>query len=340
MRVLVTGGGGFVGSHLADRHLARGDEVVVLDDFSTGVRANLRRDVDGLTVVEGRVETPGILDRAVPGVELIYHLAAAVGVFGILRNPLDSLRRNIDASEALFDRAAREGIRTVFTSTSEVYGKNGKAPLSEGDDSIYGPTTAHRWLYAVSKAADEHMALAHHREHGLPITIVRLFNTTGPRQSGAYGMVLPRFLQQALLNDPVTVYGNGSQTRCFTNVSDVVECLVRLGECADAIGEVVNIGQPTEISMLDLARLVVEVTGSSSKIVTIPYERAYEAGFEDMRRRVPDVAKLRRLIGYAPDTSLETTIRQMIAAQQGDDGDAAADGDTPVPATTAGAAAR
>jgi UDP-glucose 4-epimerase len=313
MRVLITGGAGFIGSHLVDRHLALGDEVVVIDDFSTGSHHNLAHHVDReLTVVEGPVEDPRVLDEAFRRIDRVYHLAAAVGVFEILRRPLHSLQTNLDATEAVFERATREGVRTIFTSTSEVYGKNGKASLSESDDSIYGPTTAHRWLYAVSKATDEFLALAHHREHGFPVTIVRLFNTTGPRQTGAYGMVVPRFVQQARTNGPLTVYGSGHQTRCFTNVADVVECLVRLGGCDEAVGEVVNIGQPTEITIDDLAELVRTVVGSSSEIVHVPYDEAYEPGFEDMRRRVPDVSRLAELIGYVPDTPLETTIRQIL----------------------------
>jgi UDP-glucose 4-epimerase len=315
MRVLVTGGAGFIGSHLVDRHLAVGDEVVVIDDFSTGSRQNLRHhDTSKLTVVEGRVEDPRVLDEAFIDIDLVYHLAAAVGVFEILRRPLDSLRTNLDASEAIFERATRSAVRTIFTSTSEVYGKNGKAPLAEGDDSIYGPTTAHRWLYAVSKSTDEFLALAHHRERGFPVTIVRLFNTTGPRQSGAYGMVMPRFVHQAMTGQPLTVYGTGMQTRCFTNVADVVESLVRLAGTPAAIGQVVNIGQPAEISMNDLAEQVRAVVGSTSEVVHVPYDEAYEPGFEDMRRRVPDVRKLQGLIGYVPATPLEVTIRQLLAA--------------------------
>jgi UDP-glucose 4-epimerase len=313
MRVLVTGGAGFIGSHLVDRHLAEGDEVVVIDDFSTGSRRNLRHHVDhALTIVEGRVEEPRVLDEAFRDIDLVYHLAAAVGVFEILRRPLDALRTNLDSSDAIFARATSEGVRTVFTSTSEVYGKNGSAALSERDDSVYGPTTAHRWLYAVSKAADEFLALAYHRERGLPVTIARLFNTTGPRQTGAYGMVVPRFVQQALKGQPLTVFGSGDQTRCFTHVSDVVECLVRLAACDAAIGQVVNVGRPVEITIKTLAALVREVAGSESEIVHVPYARAYEPGFEDMRRRVPDVARLRELIGYTPETPIEATVTQLV----------------------------
>jgi UDP-glucose 4-epimerase len=313
MRVLITGGAGFIGSHLVDRHLAEGDDVIVVDDFSTGSRRNLaHQETSHLTIVAGKVEDQRVLDEAFVHIDLVYHLAAAVGVFEILRRPLESLRTNLDSTEAIFERATRAGVRTVFTSTSEVYGKNGKASLRETDDSIYGPTTASRWLYAVSKATDEFLALANHREYGFPVTIVRLFNTTGPRQTGAYGMVVPRFVQQAMAGAPMTVFGDGTQTRCFTNVHDVVEALVRIGRTPAAIGRVVNIGQPAEISILDLATRIREVTGSASEIELVPYRVAYEPGFEDMRRRVPDVSLLRELIGYAPDTPLETTIMQII----------------------------
>jgi UDP-glucose 4-epimerase len=313
MRVLITGGAGFIGSHLVDHHLEHGDEVVVIDDFSTGSRHNLRqRSERKVVLVEGRVEDPRVLDEAFLRIDLVYHLAAAVGVFEILRRPLDALRTNLDATEAIFERATHQGVRTIFTSTSEVYGKNGEASLSEKSDSIYGPTTASRWLYAVSKATDEFLALAHHREHGFPVTIARLFNTTGPRQSGAYGMVVPRFVHQAMNGEPLTVFGSGQQTRCFTHVADVVDSLTGLAACDASIGEVVNVGRPAEISINDLAEMVVSITGSSSEIVHVPYDLAYEPGFEDMRRRVPDVTRLHELLGRVPETPLEVTIREII----------------------------
>jgi UDP-glucose 4-epimerase len=320
MRVLITGGAGFIGSHLVDRHLERGDEVVVVDDFSTGSHHNLRHHATPrLAVVEGRVEDARILDEAFRRIDLVYHLAAAVGVFEILRRPLGSLRTNLDATEAVFERGTREGVRTIFTSTSELYGKNGKASLSETDDSIYGPTTASRWLYAVSKATDEFLALAHHREHGFPVTIARLFNTTGPRQTGAYGMVVPRFVKQAMAGEPLTVYGSGTQVRCFTNVADTVECLMRLAGQPEAVGEVVNIGNPNDISINDLAELVCTQLGSVSEVVHVSYSDAYEPGFEDMRRRVPNVGHLRELIGYVPDTPLDVTIWQMVESVRAED---------------------
>jgi UDP-glucose 4-epimerase len=310
MKVLITGGAGFVGSHLVDALLTRGDEVVVVDDLSTGRLANIAEHVSAGRVrfFEGKAEDPAVIDPAFEGVELVYHLAAAVGVFQILQHPLASLRTNLDASSAVFERAAGLGVRTLFTSTSEVYGKNVANALSESDDTIYGSTKVSRWLYAVSKATDEFLALAHHQELGLPVTVVRLFNTTGPRQTGAYGMVVPRFVRQAMDGQPLTVYGDGTQMRCFTNVHDVVASIMALVETPAAIGEVVNVGNPREISIGDLARLVCRIVGSKSQVELVDYESAYGKGFEDMKRRVPDVTLLKSLVGFAPTTPLEETI--------------------------------
>ena len=313
MRVLITGGAGFVGSHLVDACVARGDEVVVVDDLSTGRRENIEAHTSAGRVrfFEGKAEDPAVIGPAFEGVELVYHLAAAVGVFQILAHPLASIRTNLDASSAVFERAAARGIRTLFTSTSEVYGKNVADALNEDDDTIYGATRVHRWLYAVSKATDEFLALAHHQELGLPVTVVRLFNTTGPRQTGAYGMVVPRFVRQAMEGKPLTVYGDGDQMRCFTNVHDVVAALMVLTDTPAAIGQVVNVGNPREISIRDLATLVCEIVGSKSSVELVDYESAYGAGFEDMRRRVPDVSRLRGLIGFVPTTPLEATIKEI-----------------------------
>lgn len=309
MRVLVTGGAGFVGSHLVDHYVARGDEVIVLDDLSTGSRRNLEQHEPGrITMIEGKVEDADRLRRIFEGVDLVFHLAASVGVFEILRHPLHALRSNLAASDTLFTVAAEHGTRTIFTSTSEVYGKNNADGLRESDDSVFGPTSVSRWLYGVSKAADEFMGLAHHFETRLPISIVRLFNTTGPRQTGAYGMVVPRFVRQALDNAPITVFGTGKQTRCFTNVFDVVRSLTLLAETPRAIGEVINVGRPVETSIAALAEVVRRECDSTSEIIYEEYEEAYGPGFEDMRRRVPNVDKLRDLTGYAPSTPLEETI--------------------------------
>ena len=315
MRVLITGGAGFVGSHLVDAHLARGDEVVVVDDLSTGRIENIGAHIGAGRVrfLQGKAEDPAVIDPAFEGAELVYHLAAAVGVFQILQHPLSSIRTNLDASSAVFERAAAGGIRTVFTSTSEVYGKNAAGGLKETDDTIYGPTKVHRWLYAVSKATDEFLALAYHQEMGLPVTIARLFNTTGPRQTGAYGMVVPRFVRQAMAGQPLTVYGDGSQSRCFTNVNDVVVALMALAATPAAIGEVVNVGNPREMSISDLAALVCRIVGSNSPVQLVDYKAAYGKGFEDMHRRLPDVSRLRSLVGFVPTTPLEETIGEIAA---------------------------
>jgi UDP-glucose 4-epimerase len=313
MRVLVTGGAGFVGSHLVDAHVARGDDVVVVDDLSTGRLDNIEAHVQAGRVrfCQGLAEDPAVLYPAFEGVELVYHLAAAVGVFRILAHPLASIRTNLDASSAVFELAAARGIRTLFTSTSEVYGKNASDALKESDDTIYGATKVHRWLYAVSKATDEFLALAQCQESGLPVTIVRLFNTTGPRQTGAYGMVVPRFVRQALEGQPLTVFGDGSQLRCFANVHDVVAAMMALAATPAAVGEVVNVGNPRETSISDLAALVCRIVGSKSPVQLVDYQAAYGAGFEDMRRRVPDVSLLRSLIGFVPTTPLEETIAEI-----------------------------
>ncbi len=315
-RVLVTGGAGFIGSHLVDAHLADGDEVVVLDNLSTGRTQNIAHHMADPRVcfVEGDVEDAAVLREAARDVDLIYHLAAAVGVFEILRRPLRAIRTNLSATDAVLELAAERGTRVVFTSTSEVYGKNDGSALRESDDSIYGATQVTRWLYAVSKSLDEFLALAQYHENGVPVTIVRLFNTTGPRQSGAYGMVLPRFVAQALANEPITVYGTGEQLRCFTNVHDVVRALRALSTCDKSIGRVVNIGQTREVSIAELAHAVKRITGSRSQIQFVPYTQAYGSGFEDMRRRRPDVSLLRSLVGFVPDTSLERTIEQLVQA--------------------------
>jgi UDP-glucose 4-epimerase len=261
--------------------------------------------------LEGKVEDADLVRRAMQDVDLVYHLAASVGVFEILRDPLHALRSNLAASDTLFTAAAERNVRTVFTSTSEVYGKNNADGLRESDDSVFGPTSVSRWLYGVSKAADEFMALAHHADSGLPITIVRLFNTTGPRQTGAYGMVVPRFVRQALEGGPITVFGSGNQTRCFTNVFDVIHALTLVAETPRTIGEVINVGRAVEISIADLADTVRRECHSSSAIIFEQYAEAYGPGFEDMRRRVPNVEKLRELTEYAPETPLEDTIRQI-----------------------------
>jgi len=321
MKVLITGGAGFIGSHLVDAHLAKGDEVVVVDDLSTGRLGNIEARVKAGEVrfLQGKAEDSAIIGPAFEGVDLVYHLAAAVGVFTILKHPLASLRSNLDASAAVFERAAEKGVRTIFASTSEVYGKNEADGLKETDDTTYGATACSRWLYAATKATDEFMALAYHQERGLPVTAVRLFNTTGPRQTGAYGMVVPRFVRQALSGQPLTVFGDGSQKRCFTNVRDVVAAMMALPDAPQSIGLVVNVGNPREVSIRELAALVLQLTGSNSPIQLIDYSEAYGKGFEDMHRRVPNVDLLRSLVGFVPETPLEETIAE-IAREAGAEG--------------------
>jgi UDP-glucose 4-epimerase len=320
--VLVTGGAGFIGSHLVERLLLeRGAEVTVLDDLSTGRRENLA-EVDGhprLTFVEGSVLDEALVQRLVDGTDAVYHLAAAVGVDWVLRHPLSSLETNIRGTENLLRACAGQRRRLLVASTSEVYGKNDRDALTEDDDRVLGSARLARWFYAAAKSIDESFALAYWHERQLPVTVVRFFNTVGPRQTGAYGMVVPRLVDQALHNQPLTVYGDGQQTRCFTNVRDTLQAVLALMETPAAMGEIFNIGQPKEIRILDLARLILELTGSRSEIKLVPYAEAYgerAAGFEDMRRRVPDASKLERYTGFRPSIGLEETLREVIEYQK------------------------
>ena len=314
MRVVVTGGAGFIGSHLCEALVARGDEVTALDDLSTGRRDNLMglQSSSKFRLVEGSILDAPLVSDVLAESDLCYHLAAAVGVQRILEQPLRSLRTNLRGTEQVLEAADRHCVPLVIASTSEVYGKNDHGPLAEDADRILGSSAIARWHYATAKAADEALALAYAHDTGLRIIVVRFFNTVGPRQTGRYGMVIPRLAGQALAGEPLTVFGDGQQTRCFTYVGDSVRCLLALPDCASAWGEVFNIGQPDEISILELARRLVELTGSSSEILLIPYAQAYGAGFEDMRRRVPDVSKLRAAIGYAPDTPLDQVLKRVV----------------------------
>ena len=314
MRALVTGGAGFIGSHLTEALLAAGHEVVVLDDLSTGQRGNLAA-VEGhprLEVVVGSVTDEPLVRKVVTGADVIYHLAAAVGVRLILDRPVGTLETNIAGTEILL-RAAREGRpRVVLASTSEVYGKNDRVPLSEDDDRVLGPTTKSRWSYACSKAIDEFLGLAYHREYGLPVTILRFFNTIGPRQTGRYGMVVPRFVRQALDGGPITVYGDGRQSRCFTDVEDTVRATIALSLTPAAVGEVFNVGTTHELTIGALAERVRALAGSDAPIVLVPYDEAYQPGFEDLQRRVPDIRKAERVAGYRPRVPLDETLRRVI----------------------------
>ncbi len=315
---LITGGAGFIGSHLAEKLLERGDRVTIIDNLSTGSFDNIAHleGIPGFHYAIEDIRHAAVMDRLVSECDVIYHLAAAVGVFSIIHNPIDTLSINVGGTEIVLQTARRYRRRVLLASTSEVYGKGVKVPFSEDDDRILGPTNKHRWSYAASKALDEFLALAYHKSAGLPVTIFRLFNTVGPRQVGHYGMVVPRFVRWAMAGEPIQVYGDGQQSRCFANVHDVVDAIAQLGR-ADALervdGEVFNIGSNEEVTIYELAERVKARTGSDSEIVLIPYEQAYEAGFEDMRRRVPDLRKIEATIGWRPRTTLDETIDQIIA---------------------------
>jgi UDP-glucose 4-epimerase len=306
MRALITGGAGFIGSHLAEFLLERGNEVVAIDDLSTGAidniahlkaQARFRYHIDS---VDNRPLIAELVDQC----DVVFHLAAAVGVQLIVENPVRTITTNLSGTEVVLQMAAKKRRKVVLTSTSEVYGKRVDVPFSEDDDLHMGPPTKRRWSYACSKAIDEFLAMAYWEEHRVPVVIARLFNTVGPRQTGRYGMVIPRFVEQALEGVPITVYGDGQQSRCFGYVKDVVRILVGLADLPAAVGEVVNVGNDQEITMAALAEQVRAHTQSTSEIVFVPYDEAYGQGFEDMQRRVPDLTKLGRLLGDRPTTDL------------------------------------
>jgi len=310
MRVLITGGAGFVGSHLADACLLRGDEVYVLDDLSTGSIDNIeylkRHPYFHYTI--GRVQNAQVTAELVDRVDVVYHLAAEVGVRRVIDSPISTIENNVQATEVVFSAAAKKGKRVLFTSTSEVYGLSTDLPYKEEGNIVMGAASKGRWSYACSKALDEFLALAYYHERQMPVTVVRLFNTVGPRQTGHYGMVVPSLVQQAMTGKPMTVYGDGSQSRCFGFVKDVVRALVALMERPEAAGQIYNIGASTEISILELAKRVKEITHSASPIVLIPYADAYDAGYQDMPRRIPDTTKLRNLVGFAPTTDIDEIV--------------------------------
>jgi UDP-glucose 4-epimerase len=314
LKALITGGCGFIGSHLAEALLDRGDAVTVVDNLSTGRFENIAHLVGrpGFSFCIENIANETVMDRLVSECDLIYHLAAAVGVELIVQEPVQVIETNIKGCEAVLRIGARYRKKVILASTSEVYGKNESVPFREDADSVLGATTRSRWSYACSKAMDEFLALAYAKQLALPVVIVRLFNTVGPRQTGRYGMVIPRFVQQALADQPITVYGDGQQTRCFTYVGDVVRAIVGLADAPGAVGQVFNIGSTQEISIMQLARRVVELTGSASSITLVPYDQAYEEGFEDMRRRVPDTSKIAQLIGWQPRVDLDGILKRVI----------------------------
>ena len=314
MKALITGGAGFIGSHLADYLLARGDEVIALDNLSTGRYENIehllgRRNFE---FELGSILNADLVDDVVARSDAVFHLAAAVGVDLIVKHPLESLATNIRGSEIVFEKVHKHGTRILVTSTSEIYGKNSSDRLGEDDDRILGSPLKSRWSYSEAKAIDEILAYTYWKEKGLRSVIVRLFNTVGPRQTGHYGMVIPRFVNQAVRGEPVTVFGDGAQTRCFCDVEEVVDALVRLLEEPRAYGQVFNIGGSEEISIRALAERVIEVAGSDSRVRFVSYEEAYEEGFEDMPRRVPDTTRARELVGFVAKTPLDDIIRRVI----------------------------
>jgi UDP-glucose 4-epimerase len=314
MRVLITGGAGFVGSHLSEALLERGDEVFILDNLSTGSIENIShlKTHPRFHYTIDSVENEPLLAELIDRCDTVVHLAAAVGVKLIVEQPVHTIETNVHGTEVVLKHANKKKKLVVIASTSEVYGKSATVPFSEDADLVLGPTTKHRWAYACSKLIDEFLALAYWKERKLPVIIIRLFNTVGPRQTGQYGMVIPTFVRQALAGQPITVYGEGDQSRSFTYVGDVVRAVVALIDEPRAIGQVFNIGNGREITIAELAEKVRTLTGSSSEIVRIPYDQAYESGFEDMPRRVPDISKIAGLIGYAPTVELDDILRRVI----------------------------
>jgi UDP-glucose 4-epimerase len=319
VRALITGGAGFIGSHLADALLARGDSVILLDNLSTGRLENIEhlRQRDDVEFVLGSILNADLVDDVMSRSDICFHLAAAVGVELIVDKPLESLATNIRGSEIVFEKAHKHGTKVLVTSTSEIYGKNTSDRLGEEDDRILGSPLKSRWSYSEAKAIEEILAYTYWRQKGLATFIVRLFNTVGPRQTGHYGMVIPRFVSQAIKGEPLTVYGDGRQTRCFCYVGDVVDAMLRIADHPEASGRAYNLGGTEEVSMDELARRVIDVAGSDSKIRYVPYDEAYEEGFEDMERRVPDTTRARELVGFEPTVDLAGIIRMVVQDHRG-----------------------
>ncbi len=314
MTILITGGAGFIGSHLAEKLLNEGHTVWIIDDLSTGRLDNVKHLMDNpnFKVAIDTIQNETVMDRLVSETDMIYHLAAAVGVELIVQRPVHTIETNIMGSEMVLKLANRYLKKVLIVSTSEVYGKSEKVPFKEDDDRVLGPTIRSRWCYSSSKAIDEYLALAYHKERGLPTVIVRLFNTVGPRQTGQYGMVIPRMVVRALKNEPLMVYGDGSQVRCFTYVTDVVNALTKLMETKEAEGEIFNVGGNEPVTILELAQRIKKLTNSQSEIQVIPYDQAFEEGFEDMKIRIPDLSKINRFIGYKPTYSLDEILTNVI----------------------------
>ncbi len=314
MRYLVTGGAGFIGSHLTEALLADGHSAIVLDDLSTGRSENIERleRTGRLRMITGSVRDAALVRECLRDVDVVFHLASAVGVQLVIDQPVGTIETIVEGTAVVLDACSRDRVPVLITSTSEVYGKSTRTPFSENDDSVIGPPTCRRWGYAAAKALDEFLALAYWHQVRLPVVLVRLFNTVGPRQTGRYGMVVPRFVRQALQGEPITVYGSGTQTRCFCHVADVVGALTRLLASPGTRGELYNVGSDEETSINDLAALVRTMTGSESEIRHLPYHEAFGSGFEDMERRVPDLSKIHQAIGYRPQHSLAEILRDVI----------------------------
>jgi UDP-glucose 4-epimerase len=339
MQVLITGGAGFIGSHLAEELLRRGEEVVVVDDLSTGSIRNiehLKGNERFRYVIDTIMHRP-VMAELVDAADVVFHLAASVGVRLIIESPVRTIETNIRGTEIVLELAAKKRKTVLLASTSEVYGKQNRVPFSEVEDLVLGPTHKGRWSYACSKAIDEFLALAYWKEKKLPVIVARLFNTVGPRQTGRYGMVIPTFVEQALAGRPITVFGDGQQSRCFGWVGDAVNALIALAHHPGAVGKVFNVGNDQEVRILDVARMAKELAASDSEIVLVPYDEAYEEGFEDMRRRVPELSKLRSAIGYAPTLDLRRILLEVIRHASGDARAPAAD--APLRAATAGGSA-
>jgi len=313
MKILITGGAGFVGSHLADRLIKDGHEITVIDDLSTGRYSNVEHleDEKGFRLIIDTVLNESLMEELIRDTDRVYHMASAVGVRLIMEQPVKTIETIFHGTDVVLKFCSRYRKRVLIPSTSEVYGKGASIPFAEGDDLLTGATDKHRWAYACAKTLDEFLALAHWKETRLPVVVVRLFNTVGPRQTGQYGMVVPRFVQAALKNEPIPVYGDGTQARCFGHVSDVVEGLVKMLETPVCFGQVINIGNDEEVSIMGLADRAITLTSSSSEIKFVPYEEAYGEGFEDMRRRVPSLEKAKRLIGYKPTRTLDNIINDV-----------------------------
>ncbi len=311
MKYLVTGGAGFIGSHLVEKLILRGDVVSILDNYTTGHLNNLNGIRDKILITDGDILDKAILMKLISESDYVVHLAATLGVFNIVNNPLQSLKTNIQGTENVLEIADKFRKPVLIASTSEIYGKNSKVPLNEEDDRIVGHPLKSRWSYSEAKAVDESLAYFYHLDNNLPIRIVRFFNTVGPRQIGKYGMVLPRFVKAALNNQPLEVYGSGDQIRCFCHVFDAVKALLMIMDSDKAVGQVFNVGNDSQISIMDLARKVINITGSKSSISKISYEKAYPEGFEDMQRRVPDISKIKQFLGWEPEINLDQIIRDI-----------------------------